>query len=104
MGLNPLEDPHVVMLAKRHHCSPSQVIMKYLLELGFVVLTRAVNKFHGGQNILAVECGVPYRELWVLTGLAGLAHAHGAGGGGWIPHFVEDVFGLRGSQNSSIQS
>jgi len=89
-----LEDPHVVALAREHHCTPAQVILRYLFDLGFIVLVQAVMPEHAGQNVLAVECAVPRWELWRLTGLAGLAHENGAGWGG-EPHFVADVFGLR---------
>lgn len=90
-----LNDPHVKSLARRHYCSPAQVVLKYLLELGFVVGVQSLERNPMGDYLLAVECGIPRWEFWPLTGLASLAHPRGADSASWALDATTDVFGLR---------
>jgi len=64
-----LEDPVVVELAAKHEVTPAQLVLRWHIELGNVVLTRSVTPARIGENIEIFGFSLGEDELDVLAKL-----------------------------------
>jgi len=64
-----LEDPVVVELAAKHEVTPAQLVLRWHVELGNVVLTRSVTPARIGENIEIFGFSLGEDELDVLAKL-----------------------------------
>jgi len=91
MLLNQLEDPHVVKIAKRVGRTPSQVLHRWALQLGAVVLPKSATKERIKENFKLFDFKLSDMEMQLLSGLSTLG---GSGTDKPLP-YVNDIYGLR---------
>lgn len=65
-----LEYPEVVGIAQRLGCSPAAVVLRWHLDLGLVVIPKAVNPAHLKGNVAAIDLVLTRADHRVLAGLA----------------------------------
>ncbi|CAE8712214.1 unnamed protein product, partial [Polarella glacialis] len=89
--LEPLSDPHVTAIAGRVGRSPSQVLHRWLLQLGAAVIPRSTKRERILENAQVFDFALSEAEMRVLSGLASLA---ASSPGRRSPAWCEDVYGL----------
>jgi len=89
--LPPLGDPHVLKLAARIGRTPSQVLHRWLLQLGTVVLPRSRDREHIVENSQLFGFSLAESDMRLLNGIVSLA---ASSPGRRSPAWVEDVYGL----------
>merc|ERR1719161_1261323 len=85
--LRPLEDPHVAAIAARHGRTASQVLHRWLLQLGAAVIPRSTKRERIRENGDVFGFALPESDMRLLNGLASLVKS---GPGGQLPAWCDD--------------
>eukprot|EP00930_Biecheleria_cincta_P009521 TRINITY_DN11128_c0_g1_i1.p1 TRINITY_DN11128_c0_g1~~TRINITY_DN11128_c0_g1_i1.p1 ORF type:complete len:361 (-),score=50.16 TRINITY_DN11128_c0_g1_i1:167-1249(-) len=89
--LSPLNDPHVVSIAKRYSRTPSQVLHRWLLQLGAAVIPRSTKRERIRENGLLFDFALSEADMRLLNGIASLVNSVP---GDRKPLWCDDVYGL----------
>lgn len=89
--MSPMDDPHVRAIAERHGRTPSQVLHRWLLQLGAVVIPRSRRKERIVENSRLFDFALPDSDVRLLNGLATLVKSTGTTRS---PRWCEDVYGV----------
>jgi len=65
----PLDDPIVVKIARNHDKSPAQILLRYLLQRGIVVLPKSVKKHRMEENMDVFDFSLTEDEMKLLASL-----------------------------------
>jgi len=87
----PMEDPHVVAIANRLGKSPSQILHRWVLQMGAGVIPRSGNIARIQENAQLFDFSLSELDMRLLTGLVTLSEStlsHVK------PGWVEDIYGL----------
>ncbi|KAG8266255.1 hypothetical protein J6590_076532 [Homalodisca vitripennis] len=68
-NFNPLQDPVVVRIAKAHNKTPSQVLLRHLLQLGIAVIPKSSNPDRIRENIQVFDFELTPAEMKELSSL-----------------------------------
>eukprot|EP00928_Gymnodinium_smaydae_P062398 TRINITY_DN46275_c0_g1_i1.p1 TRINITY_DN46275_c0_g1~~TRINITY_DN46275_c0_g1_i1.p1 ORF type:complete len:900 (-),score=220.08 TRINITY_DN46275_c0_g1_i1:126-2825(-) len=90
--LPPLEDPHVLAVAKRRGRTPSQVLHRWVLQHGAVVIPKASSPERIRENAGLLDFELSPADMALLDGLATLSESTQNQA---LPKWTPDVFGLR---------
>jgi aldehyde reductase len=71
----PLDDPVVQTIASAHGRSPAQVLLRFLLQRGIVVLPKSINPHRMAENISVSDFSLTEDEMTVIMGLDKYASA-----------------------------
>lgn len=89
--LPPLEDPHVLSIARAHGKTASQVIHRWTLQHGVAVIPKASSRDRIRQNAMLLDFELTPAEVAALDGLATLSEStHNE----LRPSWSSDVYGL----------
>ena len=88
--LRPLEDPHVLAIARRVQRTPAQVLHRWLLQLGAAVIPRSSKPERIVENGAVFDFSLEDADVRVLNGLASLVKS--VPGAPHVPPWLEDVF------------
>lgn len=90
--LPPLEDPHIVKIAKAHSRTTSQVLHRWALQHGIAVIPKASSLARIRENIGLFDFELSPADMAALDGLATLSEStHDE----LRPSWAEDVYGMR---------
>jgi len=89
--LSPMDDPHVRKIAARHGRTPSQILHRWLLQLGAVVIPRSRNRARIIENSQLFNFALPDTDVRLLNGLASLVKSTPKQRD---PAWCEDVYGV----------
>lgn len=89
--LSPLGDPLVAAIAKRHRRTPSQVLHRWLLQLGGAVIPRSTNFDRIRENGDLFRFMLTESDMRLLNGIASLVKSNP---GQVSPVWCADVYGL----------
>eukprot|EP00927_Polykrikos_kofoidii_P038580 TRINITY_DN32994_c0_g1_i1.p1 TRINITY_DN32994_c0_g1~~TRINITY_DN32994_c0_g1_i1.p1 ORF type:complete len:903 (+),score=121.79 TRINITY_DN32994_c0_g1_i1:160-2709(+) len=89
--LPPLEDPHVLAIAKAHERTASQVLHRWALQSGVAVIPKASSKERIRENMLLFDFELTQAEMAGLSGLATLSESTDVE---VLPSWSQDLFGL----------
>merc|ERR1712232_319604 len=70
--LSPMQDPHVKAIAKRHRRTPSQVLHRWLLQLGAAVIPRSTKRERIRENGDLFSFALTEGDMRLLNGIASL--------------------------------
>merc|ERR1712232_787345 len=90
--LSPLEDPHVNAIARRHGRTSSQVLHRWLLQLGAAVIPRSTKRERIQENGDLFTFFLPETDMRILNGIASLVKSTP---GKQSPAWCDDVFGIQ---------
>jgi len=90
--LSPLEDPHVVAIAQRHSRTPSQVLHRWLLQLGAAVIPRSTKYERIRENGDIFNFALAEADMRLLNGIASLVRSTL---GEKTPAWCDDVYRLQ---------
>jgi diketogulonate reductase-like aldo/keto reductase len=90
--LPPLEDPHVVAVAKAHGRTASQVLHRWALQQGVAVIPKASSRERIRENSMLFDFELSPVEMAVLDGLATLSESTNTQA---LPAWRPDIFNLR---------
>lgn len=90
--LNPLEDPHVVSVARASGRTPSQVLHRWALQRGVAVIPKASSFDRIKENIRLFDFHLGPSEMAALDGLATLAESTHSE---VLPSWSADIYGLQ---------
>eukprot|EP00928_Gymnodinium_smaydae_P030033 TRINITY_DN22442_c0_g1_i1.p1 TRINITY_DN22442_c0_g1~~TRINITY_DN22442_c0_g1_i1.p1 ORF type:complete len:599 (+),score=91.52 TRINITY_DN22442_c0_g1_i1:83-1879(+) len=96
--MSPLDDPHVVAIAKQLGRSPSQVLHRWTLQRGVGVIPKSATRERIIENARLFDFEIPENQMRILDGLATLSESGASSP--TKPSHQEDVFGLRYSANT----
>mmetsp|Transcript_4113 Transcript_4113/g.10343 ORF Transcript_4113/g.10343 Transcript_4113/m.10343 type:complete len:324 (+) Transcript_4113:2-973(+) len=91
MLLNQLEDPHIIKIAKRVGRTPSQVLHRWALQLGAVVLPKSATKERIAENFKLFDFQLSDADMHLLSALSTLG---GSGAEKPLP-YVTDIYGIK---------
>lgn len=91
--MSPMEDPHVKAIAARHGRTPSQVLHRWLLQLGAVVIPRSRRPERIVENSRLFDFALLDSDIRLLNGLAALVKSTP---GNRSPVWCDDVYGVDG--------
>mmetsp|Transcript_81771 Transcript_81771/g.127675 ORF Transcript_81771/g.127675 Transcript_81771/m.127675 type:complete len:268 (+) Transcript_81771:3-806(+) len=91
--MNPLEDPHVLTIARAHGRTPSQVLHRWALQHGVAVIPKASSEARVRENTMVLDFELSPAEVALLDGLATLSESTDTE---LRPGWSADVFGLHG--------
>merc|ERR1712241_1481831 len=80
------EDPHVTYIAQRIGRTPTQVLHRWALQLGALVIPRSTNKQRIQENLRLFDFELDADSMAALSGLVTL---HEGQVGEHIPHFID---------------
>eukprot|EP00747_Dinoflagellata_sp_TGD_P170227 gnl/TRDRNA2_/TRDRNA2_201243_c0_seq1.p1 gnl/TRDRNA2_/TRDRNA2_201243_c0~~gnl/TRDRNA2_/TRDRNA2_201243_c0_seq1.p1 ORF type:complete len:286 (-),score=42.41 gnl/TRDRNA2_/TRDRNA2_201243_c0_seq1:49-906(-) len=89
--LSPLDDPHVKAIASRLGRTPSQVLHRWLLQLGAAVIPRSTKRERIRENGQLFDFALAETDMRLLNGIASLA---ASSPGRRAPAWCEDIYGL----------
>eukprot|EP00928_Gymnodinium_smaydae_P002943 TRINITY_DN11073_c0_g4_i1.p1 TRINITY_DN11073_c0_g4~~TRINITY_DN11073_c0_g4_i1.p1 ORF type:complete len:478 (-),score=98.72 TRINITY_DN11073_c0_g4_i1:82-1515(-) len=89
--LSPLEDPHVKAIAARHGRTPSQVLHRWLLQLGAAVIPRSSKRERIRENGDLFTFALEDADMRLLNGISSLLSSIP---GTRAPAWCEDVYGV----------
>lgn len=90
--LTPLQDPVVVSIAKRHGRTASQVLHRWLLQLGAAVIPRSTNYERIKENGDLFSFALTESEMRLLNGIVSMLRSTPARK---TPVWLDDVYGLQ---------
>jgi len=90
--LSPMEDPHVKAIAARHSKTPSQVLHRWMLQLGTAVIPRSTKDERIRENGDLFSFMLPEGDMRLLNGIASLLKSSV---GSKAPAWCEDVYGVQ---------
>lgn len=90
--LSPLEDPHVRAIAQRRGKTPSQVLHRWMLQLGAAVIPRSTKPERIKENGALFDFALPEQDMRLLNGIASLTKS--SPGQPHTPAWCEDVYGI----------
>jgi len=90
--LQPLGDPHVVAIANRLRVTPSQVLHRWVLQLGGAVIPKSANRARIVENSQLFHFMLSGEDMRLLNGLASLAASSPTH---LAPAWCEDVYGVK---------
>jgi len=90
--LSPLEDPHVKAIAKRRGKTPSQVLHRWMLQLGAAVIPRSTKPERIKENGAIFDFSLPEQDMRLLNGLVSLVKS--TPGQKVVPAWCQDVYGI----------
>merc|ERR1712087_555931 len=90
--LSPLEDPHVNAIAKRHDRTASQVLHRWLLQLGAAVIPRSTKPERIKENGDLFSFALAESDMRLLNGIASMVKSTP---GSKSPAWCEDVYGFQ---------
>lgn len=93
--LSPMQDPHVKAIAKRHGRTPSQILHRWLLQLGAAVIPRSTKMERIRENGDLFTFALTEADMRLLNGLVSLFKSVP---GSQSPAWVEDVYGVQAVQ------
>ncbi len=88
--LSPIEDPHVVAIAKRYNKTPAQVLYRWALQLNVIVIPKSRSPARIEENAGILEFAIKDADMWLLNGLSTLYQSTEE----LKPSFTADVYGL----------
>jgi len=88
--LSPLNDPHVNAIARRHDRTASQVLHRWLLQLGAAVIPRSTKKERIRENGDLFGFALSEADMRLLNGIATLVKSNP---GAKSPVWCDDVYG-----------
>eukprot|EP00927_Polykrikos_kofoidii_P068698 TRINITY_DN64026_c0_g1_i1.p1 TRINITY_DN64026_c0_g1~~TRINITY_DN64026_c0_g1_i1.p1 ORF type:complete len:480 (+),score=60.07 TRINITY_DN64026_c0_g1_i1:65-1504(+) len=91
--LAPLEDPIVKSIAGRHGRTASQVLHRWLLQLGAAVIPRSTKRERIRENGDLFSFSLPETDMRLLNGIASLLKSFP---GSRSPKWCDDVYGVAG--------
>lgn len=89
--LSPLNDPHVVSIAQRYSRTPSQILHRWLLQLGAAVIPRSTKRARIQENGLIFDFVLSEEDMRLLNGIGSLVRSVP---GDRRPTWCDDVYGL----------
>eukprot|EP00931_Biecheleriopsis_adriatica_P046793 TRINITY_DN26915_c0_g1_i1.p1 TRINITY_DN26915_c0_g1~~TRINITY_DN26915_c0_g1_i1.p1 ORF type:complete len:1034 (-),score=207.37 TRINITY_DN26915_c0_g1_i1:27-2711(-) len=92
--LPPLQDPHVLAIAKAHGRTASQVLHRWALQHGIAVIPKASSAERIRENAQLLDFELSNAEVAALDGLATLSESTNDR---LRPAWQEDVYGLQGT-------
>jgi len=90
--LSPMEDPHVKAIAKRHGRTSSQVLHRWLLQLGAAVIPRSTKQARIKENGDLFSFALTEADMRLLNGIASLMKSVP---GTKNPDWIDDVYGVQ---------
>jgi diketogulonate reductase-like aldo/keto reductase len=90
--MSPLEDPHVKAIADRHKRTPSQILHRWLLQLGAAVIPRSTKYDRIRENGDLFTFALPETDMRLLNGIVSLFKSTP---GSKSPTWSDDVYGLQ---------
>lgn len=90
--LSPLEDPHVRAIAERHKRTPSQVLHRWLLQLGAAVIPRSTRRERIRENSDLFSFSLPDSDMRLLNGIASLVKSDT---GRLRPEWLEQTYNVQ---------
>eukprot|EP00927_Polykrikos_kofoidii_P043027 TRINITY_DN37080_c0_g1_i1.p1 TRINITY_DN37080_c0_g1~~TRINITY_DN37080_c0_g1_i1.p1 ORF type:complete len:898 (+),score=113.63 TRINITY_DN37080_c0_g1_i1:52-2745(+) len=87
----PLEDPHVLSIAKAHGRTPSQVLYRWALQSGIAMIAEASLAEHIRESVMLFDFELSRAEMSALNGLETLCESTDSE---VLPMWSQDVFGL----------
>lgn len=90
--LPPLQDPHVLAVARTHSRTPSQVLHRWALQHGIAVIPKASSRERIRENSMLLDFELTPTEIAALDGLSTLSEStHDELRPAWSP----DIYGMR---------
>lgn len=89
--MSPMEDPHVKAIALRLGRTPSQVLHRWLLQLGGAVIPRSTNYERIKENREILSFSLPETDVRLLNGIASL---YKSSPGTISPKWCDDIYGV----------
>lgn len=93
LALRPLQDPHVLAVAKRAGRTPAQVLLRWALQLGSGVIAKSVTTARIQENFRLFDFALPEADVAILSALATLSESTA---GRFSPLWIDDVYDLKG--------
>merc|ERR1712083_1180784 len=90
--LSPLEDPHVKAIARRLGRTPSQILHRWLLQLGAAVIPRSTKRERIRENGDLFSFALTEADMRLLNGIASLFKSTL---GKKTPEWCADVYGVQ---------
>lgn len=90
--LSPMEDPHVKAIAQRHGKTASQVLHRWLLQLGAVVIPRSTKLERIRENADLFSFALPESDMRLINGISTLLSSDL---GKHAPAWCDDVYELQ---------
>uniref|UniRef100_A0A7S1KVW8 NADP-dependent oxidoreductase domain-containing protein n=1 Tax=Alexandrium catenella TaxID=2925 RepID=A0A7S1KVW8_ALECA len=90
--LSPLEDPHVRAIAQRRGKTPSQVLHRWMLQLGAAVIPRSRKPERIQENGALFDFALAEQDMRLLNGIASLVKS--TPGQQQRPAWCQDVYGI----------
>lgn len=90
-GVPPMQDPHVLAIAQRYARTPSQVLHRWVLQLGAGVIPKSAHAKRIRENARIFDFMLSDFDVRLLNGLVTLMDSST---GGHSPTWVDDVYGL----------
>lgn len=95
----PLEDPHILSVARAHGRTASQVLHRWALQHGLAVIPKASSEARVRENSMLFDFELTPADMAVLDGLATLSESTDRE---LRPGWSSDVFGLHGGPSSAL--
>eukprot|EP00929_Paragymnodinium_shiwhaense_P010726 TRINITY_DN115644_c0_g1_i1.p1 TRINITY_DN115644_c0_g1~~TRINITY_DN115644_c0_g1_i1.p1 ORF type:complete len:483 (-),score=88.88 TRINITY_DN115644_c0_g1_i1:328-1776(-) len=89
--LSPLDDPHVKAIASRHGKTSSQVLHRWLVQLGAAVIPKSIKKERIRENGNIFDFALTEADMRLLNGIATLVKSDP---GKKAPRWIDDVYGM----------
>lgn len=90
--LSPMQDPHVKAIAQRHGRTPSQILHRWLLQLGAAVIPRSTKRERIRENGDLFSFALTEADMRLLNGIASLFKSTL---GKKTPEWCADVYGVQ---------
>eukprot|EP00928_Gymnodinium_smaydae_P095839 TRINITY_DN8323_c0_g3_i1.p1 TRINITY_DN8323_c0_g3~~TRINITY_DN8323_c0_g3_i1.p1 ORF type:complete len:494 (+),score=59.52 TRINITY_DN8323_c0_g3_i1:32-1513(+) len=90
--LSPMDDPHVKAIAARHQRTASQILHRWLLQLGAAVIPRSTKYERIRENSDLFSFALSEADMRLLNGIASLVNSDP---GSRSPVWLDDVYGLQ---------
>lgn len=95
----PLEDPHILAVARAHGRTASQILHRWVLQHGLAVIPKASSEARVRENAMLLDFELTPADMAVLDGLATLSESTDQElRPGWSP----DVFGLHSGSAAPV--
>lgn len=90
--LSPLDDPHVRAVARRHGKTPSQVLHRWMLQIGAAVIPRSTKPERIKENGDLFDFSLAEKDMRLFNGIASLIKS--VPGQPLTPAWCDDVYGI----------
>lgn len=62
-----LEDPQIVKMAKKYHKTPAQVLIKYQIQRGHMVIPKSIHKQRLAENLDILDFELAPKDIDLIT-------------------------------------